>query len=229
MLVFTIANLKGGVGKSTLAQNIGCMLHRSGHRTVILDADVNPDKPQASTSHWAAIAAQRGVDIPVVARVNEATEVRREVERMRNLCDALVIDCPPELGRVSRGAMLAADVVVLPVGTKGPEDFWAFQDTLRILAEARDIRPEIKAGAVLNLIKRNTVLARMVTDQVTATGISLLGEITDRTEIGEAKLYGQAVVDYKPRGPAAKELRAVIASALDLLKAEGDRVQEAAG
>ena len=46
-MIVTIANSKGGVGKSTLAVHLAAWLHEQGHRVVLADCDT-----QHSSSDW---------------------------------------------------------------------------------------------------------------------------------------------------------------------------------
>ena len=47
MKVVALLNEKGGSGKSTIALNLACALHRQGRRVVLIDAD-----PQGTARDW---------------------------------------------------------------------------------------------------------------------------------------------------------------------------------
>ena len=89
--IIAVVNLKGGVGKSTIAVNLACEL-ASRQSVVVVDAD-----SQATASDW----ARRG-DLParVEAMPLEAeTPVGPWVEEVLGLeADHVVIDCPPHIG-----------------------------------------------------------------------------------------------------------------------------------
>lgn len=63
--------------------------------------------------------------------------------------DAVVIDCPPRLGDVTRSALMAADLALCPV-SPGPADVWALADTLDLVKGAQTLRPDLQAATVLN-------------------------------------------------------------------------------
>ena len=109
--------------------------------------------------------------------------------------------------------MLAADLVVMPV-TPGAADVWALQETVSALEEARILRPELRARALLNRSDRTT-LSRLAQQAVGGLGVQLLDAVIGaRVAFGEATLAGQGVVDYAPGSPAADEVRTMTAAAL---------------
>ena len=88
MAVVAFANLKGGVGKSTLAINVAGALAPS---SVLVDAD-----PQGTSTAW----AEPGVLPFQVVAVPLKTDVKGWIARVLALdADFVVIDLPPMLGR----------------------------------------------------------------------------------------------------------------------------------
>lgn len=56
MKVIALLNEKGGAGKSTVAINLACALHRQGRKVVLIDAD-----PQGTARDWRE-ASPEGLD-----------------------------------------------------------------------------------------------------------------------------------------------------------------------
>lgn len=143
--IITLANQKGGVGKTTTAINLGAALRERGRRVLLIDAD-----PQASLS--AALGVDPGAlsrslfevlteNLPISDVIQAAGELTivpatidlaaaevqliNEVGRERILADALapisadydeiLIDCPPTLGILTINALTAASHVLIPV------------------------------------------------------------------------------------------------------------------
>jgi chromosome partitioning protein len=206
-LVLSVVALKGGVGKSTVALNVGSCLHRSGHRTLLVDAD-----SQGTLRAWAAKGAEAGWDGPPVIGL-DGPALRRDLERVAAGFDLAIIDGPPRLGSETRAAMLVADFVLMPV-TPGAADVWALRDTLALLEDARSMRPELAAAIVLNRADRTT-LAALTKSAIGSMGVPVLeASFGARVVYGEATLAGKAVVDYAPDSPARLEVEAVTAAAL---------------
>lgn len=220
-LIITIANLKGGVGKSTVTINLASCLHRAGHRVLIVDAD-----SQGTCQAWAAVAAERKHDGPPVVGL-AGPALRRDLPRVGAAFDVVVLDTPPRLGLEAKTAMLAADLVVMPV-TPGAADVWALQETVAALEEARSLRPELRARALLNRADRTT-LAKLAQGALRDLGVSVL-EVTlgARVAFGEATLAGQGVVDYASDSAAAAEVRAMTAAVLAVFQ-ESSHVEKNAG
>jgi chromosome partitioning protein len=211
-----IAGLKGGVGKTTIALNTGVLLHKLGYRVQLVDAD-----PQGSLQEWANDAEQfnNSAHAPSVIGI-DGPRLRTELERRAALFDFIVIDTPGRLGKESRTAMLAADLVVIP-NTPGPEDIRALGITLNVLDEARGLRPELEACLVMN---------RMDSTKFTAHASKTIGDqdvpmlssvLRQRVEYREASGAGMGVAAFKPNGEAAREFRRMVKEML------GDRIKVA--
>lgn len=208
-LTLTISALKGGVGKSTIALNLASCLHRAGHRVLIVDTD-----PQGTCRTWAAKATENEHEGPPVVAI-EGRTLRRDLERVATGFDVVVIDTPPRMAVEARAAMLAADLVVVPV-TPGGADVWALQETLEVLDDARSIRPELRAAVVPNRVDRTTLakMTRAALEELDA--LVLEHGLGNRVAFGEATLSGRGVVDYAPASKAAFEVetmtKAILAS-----------------
>lgn len=210
-LTIVSACLKGGAGKSTVASTIADVLHASGHRTLVVDVD-----SQRTLARWAAVASEAERPGPSVVGV-EGGALRRELERLSPLFDVVVVDCPPKLGKETRAAILAADLVLVPL-TPGPGDLWALDATLELIEEVRVVRPELRAAAVINRANAQTAITRAMREEV-ASRLAVLGPVlSSRVAFPEAMALGQGVSTYAPGTRAAEEAHAVTEAALALLE-----------
>jgi chromosome partitioning protein len=199
-LTIAVSSLKGGVGKSTIALNLATCLHRAGHRALVIDTD-----PQGTCRTWAAKAADSEQDGPPVVAM-DSKSLRRDLERVSHGFGVAVIDCPPRMGAETRAAMLASDLVVMPV-IPGAADVWALQETIAVLEEARQFRDELRAVIVLNRADRTT-LAKLAMQALEDLDVRVLdATLRNRVAYGEATLAGLGVVDYAPDSDAAFEVR----------------------
>jgi chromosome partitioning protein len=142
--IIACGNLKGGVGKTTLAVNLGCALATRGHDVALLDLD-----PQGSAAAW--VAAGR---LPVQAEALPSIEghgAARWPARAGELAGAgrlVILDLPPLLLPVLASALIIADVVLVPL-TPSALDVAATRQTLRMIQMTRESRPGGKPKGLL--------------------------------------------------------------------------------
>lgn len=129
-----VVNLKGGAGKTTSAVYLAAGLAARG-RTLLIDAD-----PQASAVSWSA-----SVDdwpFPTVAR--PFPDVHKALAQLGVGFDHVVIDSPPGHEAIARSAVLAADLVVIPI-PPAAIDLDRLRPTLELLAEVENLHaPEVR-------------------------------------------------------------------------------------
>lgn len=213
-LVLAVANLKGGVGKSTVALNMATTLHYAKRRTLLVDTD-----GQGTCRMWAAVASDAEADGPPVVAV-DGRSLRRDLERVAAGFDVVILDTSPRLGAEVRAAMLVADLVLLPV-VPGAADVWALRETVAVLDEARGLRPEILVGVVLNRASRTTLtgVTRSALDDLK---VPVLGTLGDRVAFGEATAKGLGVVTYAPNSKAAAEVEELVEAVLKAVQGESE-------
>ena len=107
MRVVSIANQKGGVGKTTTAMSLAAVAAESS-RTLLLDTD-----PQASATWW---ADQAGDGLPFDVATDTDPGVISRLRELGDKYDVLVVDTPGSLeGQdVLRAVLEASDYVILP-------------------------------------------------------------------------------------------------------------------
>jgi chromosome partitioning protein len=213
-LVLAVANLKGGVGKSTIALNLAVTLHRDGHRVILVDTD-----RQGTCRTWAAVAAEAQNDGPPVVAV-DGRSLRRDLARIAEGFDVVIIDTPPHIGADMTAALLVSDLVLLPV-VPGVPDVWALRDTVALIEEARaGLRPDLRALVVLNKSKRST-LTRVTRDALDEFGLPVF-TMGDRVAFGEATAQGRGVIELGSKGSeAAAEMNGLVRAALKLIEGDG--------
>lgn len=213
--VVTVAALKGGAGKTTLATTLASTWHTAGKRVLVVDAD-----PQGTAARWAAegagSATPNGIP-PVVAM--RAPALRTDLPRVGEAFDFVVVDAPPRLGAEQRAAMLAAHLVLLPV-TPGGADVWALAETLAVLDDARGLRPDLKAAIVCNRVDSRTAFSRSLRSALAELPVATLkASLGQRVAYAEAMTAGQGVTTYAPGSAAAKEARALAREVLQTMGA----------
>ena len=215
MQIISVINLKGGVGKTTIALNLAAALADQGHRVVLIDAD-----PQQSATQWAQQGQLAGA--PEAARLPlpvhplqadaGAPRFKTALEQLAQAAQAtlVVIDCPPELSDPALVAALLADLVVVPV-TPSPLDLWAAKQAVATAQEARTLRDGHKPliSLVPSKLLPQTILARDLPAALEALGEPVAPAITQRVALVEAIVLGQTIGTYAKTSPAAAEFAAL--------------------
>ena len=207
--VVTIAQQKGGSGKTTLAANLAVAFAREGRKVAIVDTD-----PQGSLGRWFMARCDRMGEEAAGLRFRTASAwgARYEARDLAKDHDVVIIDTPPKMGVDGRPAIEAATLVVVPV-SPSKVDLWATEPTLE-LAETEK-RPAL---VVLNRGSARTRLTGEVAAaaaKMPATLASVM--IGNRVVFAEAMGTGQGVQELRGTSPAADEIRALrqeVASAL---------------
>ena len=204
MLTIAVLNQKGGVGKTTIATNLAAAAKLEGRRTLLIDLD-----RQGSALDWSAARAADGRPrlIGVVGLARDT--LHREASELARACDHVVIDGPPRVAALMRSALLAADLVVIPV-QPSPLDGWASAEMLSLLAEARVFRPDLAARFVLNRCAARTVIARETGAAMADHDPPLLStRIGQRVVFAEAMQSGRLAAEIDPDSGAAREIGAL--------------------
>lgn len=194
--VIAVANLKGGVGKTTLAVHLAFYLE-----ALLVDLD-----PQGDATDWAARSGW--VQAHPAPSWGEA---RRTLAKDHG---PLVLDCPPGEGAHLVDVLAAADLVVIPTKS-GRQDLRAVGRMLEMVKEARSNHRGLRAGLVFNEVKSQTNLAGEVEDALKhLKDAAYLGHLGSRQAFVEAFAAGRAVTS----GPAYDELYAVLRRVRRLVK-----------
>jgi len=163
-MIITIANSKGGVGKSTLAVHLAAWLHEQGCKVTLADCDT-----QQSSSEWIREAVP-GVK---AVRLDSPDIILNELPSLSQEADFVVADGPGSQTETSRALLLRADLAIVPCKASMLE-IRALAKATEVLRQAQDIRGGVpKAIIVLSMIGQNYRLTKDMKDAATALSLPL--------------------------------------------------------
>jgi chromosome partitioning protein len=211
-VIVALLNQKGGVGKTTLALHLAGEWSREGKRVTLIDAD-----PQGSALDWSAQRAREGSPrlFGVIGLARDT--LHREAPELARDVDYVVIDGPPRVATLTRSALLAADLVLIPA-QPSPFDGWASGEILRLIEEARIFRPQAVARLVLNRCAARTIIARETAASLAEHDPPVLSaRIGQRVAFADAAQSGRLVAEVDDSSMAAREIAALALEVAGLL------------
>jgi len=207
--LLAVGNLKGGVGKTTLAISIACALAEHG-QGVVVDADA-----QGSAAAWAAAGKLQVevVTLPLTAEGERATTawLARLVE-IKAAADFVLLDLPPNLGAATVAALSLADLLLVPVPPSGL-DLRAAERTLALLRQARQVRGDNRPAGLLvpSRVDRRTAAGREIEAVLHDMGEPVAPAVIQRAAHVDAFSAGQWIGAYAPRSVGHVEIQALAA------------------
>ena len=191
-MVIGITNLKGGVGKSTISQNLAvCLVHR-GYTVCVLDTDLG----QRSSMKW---AAQRGDDVPTIPVLGtEADNVIRDAKEKEKHYDVVIVDGSPQLELAQVKTLTASDIVLVPISPSAL-DIWSMQQFLSKYEQVKAAKGESIQGYIVpNKFSGKTRLEREVAEALDTMGVKVMrSRLADRVAYREAPISGLGVFELK--------------------------------
>ena len=201
--VITVAQRKGGAGKTTLAAQLAVAWARSGARVALLDID-----PQGSLAAWVGLRRERLGEAAIGFEFAALPGWRAEqwIADHAREADLVIVDGPPHAETEARIAVRAAGLVLIPV-QPSPLDLWATEATLSM---ARDERRT--AVAVLNRVPSRSTATERIAADLTKLGVALAASrIGNRIALVHAMTQGLGVLETAAASPAAAEIAALAA------------------
>ena len=200
MSITVIGNIKGGVGKTTIAVNLAMLSSINKNAVLLIDAD-----EQESASDFTAIRNEKTDGKAGYTCVSlRGRAVRTETLELSKRYDNTFIDVGGRNTDSIRAALTIAEVLLVPF-LPTSLDLWGLEHINQLLEEALIYNPNLLAYCFLNRADavgsdnaESAEIARAITN-LTYIDISLGNRKAFRNAITE----GVCVVEYKPKDDKA--------------------------
>ncbi len=228
-MIISVANQKGGVGKTTTTVNLGDLFAREGFRVLIVDTDVQGHVAlslgkQKGPGLYTVLIEKAPIDDAVIeGRPNLdviASDKRTEIAKLiltgqsfreRALIQALehadyeliLIDLAPSLDILHVAALLASQFVVIPTRL----DLLALDGVNELIRSIHELNQQ---GAGIQDYRILPTFYDRITREthtnlqllVQTFGVRVLPPIPQDVKAREASSYGQTLMEYAPTCPA---------------------------
>lgn len=204
--IITVAQQKGGSGKTTLAAHLAVALSQKRNRVAVIDID-----PQGSLTAWHKIRETKlgeeytGLNFRSIA----GWKVNSEIVNLKRDHDFIIIDSPPHVETDATTAIRASDLVLIPV-QPSPTDLWASKATIELTKSER-----IPFNIVMNRVNNNSKLAQEITKELPNI---LKSYLSNRVSYASALMDGKVVTEVQPKGQAADEVKSLVDEILKKVK-----------
>jgi chromosome partitioning protein len=199
--VITVAQQKGGAGKTTLVAQLAVALTAKGRRIALVDID-----PQGSLTHWFRVREESGATEGITLSAITGWRTQGAVEKLKDSCDVVLIDSAPHAETEAKIAVRAANLVLVPI-QPSPMDLWATESTLALAQVEK--RPAL---LVLNRVQSRVKLAEALAARIAELGVEVAkATIGSRTPFAASMLDGKGVIETAPGSKAAAEITALAA------------------
>jgi len=210
-MIISVTSLKGGVGKSTISQNLAVCFAHMGYKVAIIDTDTN-----ASSVHWSGI---RDEDLPhiTVMGITNAAALRKNIKQLQKDYDLIIIDGTPSLSKLVSTIIVLGDIVLIPIRPSGL-DIWATEKFIEKYDQAKALKDEVEAFFVLNEFNPRVSLNQSIKEALDELEIETLkSSLRHRIAYGEAVVMGIGAYEYKD-AKAKKEVTALANEVMKLMQ-----------
>jgi chromosome partitioning protein len=212
-----IIQVKGGVGRSTIATNLAAVFSEK-QPTALIDCDL----PQGTSASWYAVRkSEAPTDNLTLATVHDYRELVVRAGELAADHRYIIIDAPPRIAEMTRAIIIMSTLCLVPLGASAAE-IWSTADLLETINAARVYRANIDVRIVWNRFRAYT---REANDLSEAARNELgLKELTTRlgyrVAYSEALARGLAVNEWLDK-TAHSEIVALAAEVKGILKEVG--------
>lgn len=192
-----VSNLKGGVGKTTISQNLAVCFAHMGFKTCIVDTDANQN-----SLAWSGV---RSEDLPSITVVGatDAKALGKTVDNLHRDYEVVIIDGTPSLSEMTTRIIITSDILVIPI-LPSAHDFRAMSPFFERYEQAKEFRGEIPAFFLVNQYSPQANVYKAMRESIGTFGVEVL-----KTTVAKRAAYVETAIDgkgvFESNDPKARE------------------------
>jgi len=216
-MIITVISFKGGVGKSTLSQNLAVIFAHKGEEVCIIDADKNE-----SSSIWQRFREDDLPNVPVY-HIGDQGDISKYINNLSSKYSIIIVDCPPAIENITSKAVAKSDLSLIPVSTTGGGDIWATEKFLEHIELLRSrLDAPLHSYFVVNRYESNVNMHKAylsaLKEHQKEYNVGMLETImAKRNAYGEANANGRGVFEWD-NAKAKAEIEKLAAEVMQLFK-----------
>ena len=165
-----------------------------------------------------------GAEIELIDLNDRHNRLKKELDKVRDRYQYIVIDCPPSLGLVTLNALTASDSLLVPIQC----EYYALEGLSQLIATVRQVKrlynPKIEIeGVLFTMFDARLNLTMQVVDEVKKFFPEKVYKavIPRNVRLSEAPSYGQPVAYYDRSSRGAKAYKELAKEFIKINKRKG--------
>ena len=197
--VITIAQQKGGTGKTTLAVHLAlAFIKYHNLKIAIIDTD-----PQGSLGQWYMIRSEKKISNDnLTFKTASLWGAQYESKTLKKNHDVVIIDTPPKIESDARPSIEASDLVLIPM-TPSHVDFWATEAIIDIAKKANK-----KIMIQINRANQRSKQIIKTNDYIKSLNVPSVDIIIGNRQIYASSMgEGKTAIEKQRKGSAVDEIK----------------------
>lgn len=190
-------------------------LEKTCRKTDVENIDIIPSSPKIETTEQF---------LPM--RTNYTTTLRRAIEGAENIpYNYILFDCPPSLGAVTKNALTAADLLVIPTQAEYFSAY-ALRNMMNLIRHTREgDNPNLAYRILVTMLDRRNRTHRNIHEQLRATfGDGVFNTVIELdTKLRESPIAGLPITHYKSGARGSTQYRVLAQELMEYAKETEDK------